>query len=294
MNNRIGSDQILKFAAGAIILIFSLACLYPLLLTFMVSISDEYLVQINGFKLIPEKFSLDTYIFLYKTNADRILNAYGVTTLVTAGGTVLALIFTSMLAFTISLKTVKYRGAISFFCYFTVIFPAGMIPWYIVCVNVLQLKNTWFALILPYAVNVWNLFLLRNYFQSIPDSILESARIDGANDFTVFSRLVMPMSRTALLTVGLFYAIQFWNDWWLSIMLISKREMYPMQFFLFNILSSVNALSSGMLQDGSRIRVPTETVKMAVTIVTVLPILFLFPLIQKHFIKGIMVGAVKG
>lgn len=294
MKSRINQDKIISILSYTVVGAFSLICLYPLLLTLMVSLSDEYLVQVNGFSLIPQKFSLDTYKYVWKSSSQNIARAYGMTLLVTGLGTLFSMIVSSMMAYTLSQKHIKYRNALSFFSYFTVIFPAGMIPWYIVCVNVLHLKNSILALIIPYGVSVWNLFLLRNYFLSIPDSVGESAKIDGANDFVIYSKIVMPMSQTAILTVGMFYAIQYWNDWWLSVMLISDRKMYPMQYYLFNILSSVSALASGRMQDSGRIAIPSQTIRMAVTFITILPILFLFPLIQKYFIKGIMVGAVKG
>jgi putative aldouronate transport system permease protein len=169
-----------------------------------------------------------------------------------------------------------------------------MLPWYIVCVNVIHIQNSVFALFVPYAVNVWNLFLLRNYFQSIPEAINESAVIDGANQFTIFIKLVIPLSKTAVLTVAMFYAIQFWNDWWLPIMLVTNNKLFPLQYYLFSLLTSAQALSSGMSMNASNIRIPTETIKMATTIITLGPIVLLFPLIQKYFVKGIVIGAVKG
>lgn len=288
------SDKWVYFISYTVVGLFSLACLYPLLLTFMVSISDENKVQIHGFKLIPEKFSLQTYKYLWERAADNIINAYGITLFITVVGTLFALFVTSMLAYTISQKNIKYRNAISFFCYFTVIFSAGMIPWYIVIVNVLHINDKLLALIFPYTVNVWNLFLLRNYFHSIPDALVESATIDGANSFHIFYKLMLPLSKTALLTVGMFYAIQFWNDWWLAIMLIRNNNLYPLQYYLYSILTSAQALSSQSGLSASIVSVPTETVKMAVTMITVGPIILLFPFVQKYFVKGIMIGAVKG
>lgn len=295
IKTKIKSEKFIDFFAYGIIIVFTIICLYPLLLTLMVSLSDEYLVQIHGFKLIPEKFSLATYKFIFDSSSDKILNAYLVTVAVTAAGTLLGLIVCSMLAYTLSQKHIKYRNVLSFFFYFTIIFPAGMLPWYIVCINVLHIKDTFWALILPYTVNVWNAFLLRNYFQSIPDSIAESAKIDGANDFFIYARLIVPMSRTAILTVLMFFAVQYWNDWWLAIMLISKRTLYPMQYFLFDLLTSANALSSGHISDaGGKISIPTETIKMAVTIITITPLMIIFPFVKKYFVHGIVIGAVKG
>lgn len=287
------SDKILSIVSYTIVSLFSLICLYPLLLTLMVSLSDENKVQIHGFKLIPEKFSLHTYKYLWDRASENIIGAYGITVFITVVGTLTAMVVTSMLAYTISQKNIKYRNAISFFCYVTVIFSAGMVPWYIVCVNVLHINNTIFALFIPYAVNVWNLFLLRNYFQSIPDALIESAKIDGANSFYIFYKLVVPLSKTAMLTVGMFYAIQFWNDWWLAIMLLTNSKLFPLQYYLYSLLTSAQALSQQSISS-SNISIPTETIKMATTMITIGPILLLYPFVQKYFVKGIMIGAVKG
>lgn len=289
------SDRIVAVLAYSIIAAFSICCLYPLLLTLFVSLSDEGRVLLHGYKFLPEKWSLATYAYLWAKSGSKILNAYMVTIFVTICGTVLSMFVSSMLAYAISQKSVKYRNALAMFTYFTVIFSAGIVPWYVVCVSVLHINNTIFALFIPYLVNVWFLFLLRTYFQTIPDSIVESAKIDGANDFYILARIIIPLSKTAILTVSLFYALQFWNDWWLSIMLISRKNLFPLQYYLYSILTNVQALSnSAAASAASAIALPSETVKMAVTMVTIGPILLLYPFVQKHFVKGIMVGAVKG
>jgi putative aldouronate transport system permease protein len=284
------SDKLLIYSIYAVMIFFTIVCLYPLLLTVMISFSDELMVNKYGYSLIPKKLSLDTYSYLWEKNSQEIFHAYIVTFAVTISGTLLSIFVSSMLAYTMSQNHARYRNVISFYCYFTVIFSAGIVPWYIVCVNILNITNKFHGLVLPYLVNVWNLFLLRNYFQSIPVSISESAKIDGANDFAIYYRLIMPMSKTAILTVGLFYALQYWNDWWLSIMLITKRDLFPLQYYLFNILSSAQAASESSI----RIAVPKNTVKMAVTVITIGPIILLYPIVQKYFVKGIIIGAIKG
>ena len=289
------SDRILAIFAYIFLALFAVFCLYPFLLTLGVSFSEENLVKIHGYKIIPEKFSLNTYYYLFSENGARILKSYGITILTTTVGTLVALLITGLMAFALSIKTLKYRNIIAAYSNLTIIFSAGMIPWYIVCVNYLHLSNNLLGLICPYLLNVWNLFLLRNYFQGIPDSVIESAKIDGVNYFQIFVRIAVPLSSTGLLTVGMMYALQYWNDWWLSIMFITKRNLYPLQYFLFSIMSNVQALTSGKVRDiGSKVSLPTETIKMAVTIITIGPIIFLYPFVQKYFVKGIMSGAVKG
>jgi putative aldouronate transport system permease protein len=270
-------------------------CLYPLLLTLMVSISKENLVQIHGYKFIPEKISFETYAYLWDKNGDRIVSAYTITILVTVVGTASSMLVISMFAYSIANKSVRYRNALALYAYFTVIFSAGIVPWYVVCVRVLHITETFFALFAPYLVNVWFLFLLRNYFQSIPESLIESAKIDGANDLFVYAQIIMPLSKTALLTVSMFYALQFWNDWWLPIMLVTKKRLFPLQYYLFSTLTNVQALSnSASASAASSIALPTETVKMAVTVITIGPIILLYPFIQRYFVKGLIIGAIKG
>jgi putative aldouronate transport system permease protein len=163
------------------------------------------------------------------------------------------------------------------------------------CVKYYHLRNTVLALIIPSIFSVWNMFLLRTYFSHIPQSLYEAAKIDGANYYKIYSRIAMPLCKTGILTVGLMYALQYWNDWWNALMFINDKKLYTLQFYLYNILSNVNAISSGTIPQGAaaNIALPAETVKMAVTVITIGPIIFLYPFVQKFFINGIMTGAVK-
>ncbi|WP_256992387.1 carbohydrate ABC transporter permease [Paenibacillus sp. XY044] len=225
----------------------------------------------------------------------KILKSYGVTIFVTVVGTAGALLITSMIAFSLSIKKLRYRNVLAFISNFTIIFSAGLIPWYMVSVNYYGLKNSILALILPSIFSVWNMFLLRTYFGSISPSLYEAAEMDGANYFTIYVKVALPLSKTALLTVGLMYALQYWNDWWHALIFINENDLFPLQYYLYNILSNVNAISSGRIPSGAsgNITLPAETVKMAVTMITIGPIIFLFPYIQKYFVQGIMTGAVK-
>lgn len=225
----------------------------------------------------------------------RILRSYGVTIFVTVVGTALAMIVTSMCSFALSNKNLKYRNAISFFCNFTIIFSAGLIPWYYICVNWYGFSNNFRALIIPQILSMFNMFLLRTYFSQVPFSLYESARIDGAGYFTIWYKIAIPLTKTGIMTVGMMYALCYWNDWWNALMFVDNRDYFPLQYYLYNILSNVNAISSGRIPAGAaaNIQLPSETVKMAVTIVTIGPIIFLYPFIQKYFVDGIMAGAVK-
>lgn len=289
------SDKFVKFFAYAFISFVALACLYPLLMVVGVSFSDNTAVVQHGYKVIPEIFSLDTYLYLFAHSGKRILRSYGVTIFVTVVGTFGAMLITSMIAFAISIKSLKYRNAIAYICNFTIIFSAGLIPWYYVCTKWYHLTDSYLGLIIPSMFSVYNMFLMRTYFSDIPESLYEAARIDGASWFKIYATLAVPLSKTAMLTVGLMYALSYWNDWWNALMFINDRDKYPLQYYLYNILSNVNAISSGRIPAGAaaNIKLPAETVKMAVTIITIGPVIFLYPFIQKYFVNGIMTGAVK-
>ena len=289
------NDRWAKIVAYVIVGLFGLICLYPLLLTVTVSFTPEDVINKDGFRLIPSEFTLDTYTYIFAHSGARILKSYGVTILVTVVGTMGSMLVTCMIAYAISLREMKYRNVIAFICNFTSIFSAGLIPWYVVCTNWYGLRNNIFALILPPLFSVWSMFLMRTYFKAISPSLYDAAKIDGAGHMTIFFRIAMPLSVTALLTVGLMYALNYWNDCWHALMFVDDRDLYPLQYYLYSIVSNVNAVSSGRVPAGAaaNIRLPAETVKMAVTIITIGPILFGYPFIQRYFVRGIMTGAVK-
>ncbi|MFC6334176.1 carbohydrate ABC transporter permease [Paenibacillus septentrionalis] len=294
LKSSLGDRWVVVFAYS-FIAIFALICLYPFLLTISVSFSSESAIARNGYALLPQLPTLDTYRYIFVNSGASILRSYGVTFFITTVGTAGALLITSMMAFAISIRKLRYRNVIAFISNFTIIFSAGLIPWYMVSVNYYGLKNTIWAMILPAMLNVWNMFLMRTYFTAISPSLFEAAEIDGANYFTIFWKVAMPLSKTPLLTVGLMYALAYWNDWWHALIFINKRDLFPLQYYLYNILSNVNAISSGRIPVGASgsITLPAETVKMAVTIITIGPIMFLYPFIQRYFVQGIMAGAVK-
>ena len=289
------SDTALKITAYVVIALFAIFCFYPLLMTLSVSFSSNSAINRNGYSIIPQDFSLDTYIYIFGHSGKSILKSYGVTIGVTVLGTLSAMLITSMMSFALSINSLKYRNVIAFLCDFTIIFYAGLIPWYVACTRYYGLGNNFWSLMIPSIFSVWNMFLLRTYFKSVPISLYEAARIDGAGWFSIYWKITLPLSKTALLTVGLMYALQFWNDWWNALMFVREKDLWPLQYYLYNILSNVNAISSGRIPAGAaaNIKLPSETVKMAVTIITIGPILFAYPFVQKYFVDGIMTGAVK-
>jgi multiple sugar transport system permease protein/putative aldouronate transport system permease protein len=247
----------------------------------------------NGYQLIPQKLSLAAYDLML--SGKRLYTSYGVTLFVTSVGTLLSLLTTSMMAYALSSKRLRYANAINFYVFFTMLFGGGLIPWYIVVTRILLLRNSIWAMIIPYLVNPWFMFLLRNYFRSVPESLMESARIDGAGDLRILFRIVLPLSGPALATIGLFYALLFWNDWWLSMLLIDRERLYPLQFLLRALLSNLMNVATSLNPQMKTIQVvPAYSVRMATVVVTIGPIIMLYPFLQRYFVKGITVGAIKG
>jgi putative aldouronate transport system permease protein len=288
------ADKGLKLFFTIFLSVIALVCVAPYILVFIGSFTDETELVTSGLTLFPKKLSLGAYQLLY-VRIDQILNGYKITFFVTLTGTFLSLLVNSFIAYPLSNRKLKYRRQLSFFCFFTMLFSGGMVPWYIVCVNYLHLYDTFWALILPYLANAWNMFLLRNYFSSLPQEICESASIDGAGELRIFFSIILPLAIPVLASVGLFIALMYWNDWWLGIMLTESRKLMPLQLLLRAITSNVQFLTSGRAsQMTSGLRPPAESIKYATTIVTIGPILFLYPFVQRYFIKGLTVGSVKG
>lgn len=298
MKNRIkksNADRAVTISAYVFMAFFAIACLYPIVLTFSVALSSEKEIAKYGYSILPRGFTFDTFKYILVNSGGKIARAYGVSIFITVVGTLLSMFVTSMLAFAVSIKSLKYRNVISFICNFTIIFSAGLIPWYIVCVNYYGLKNNIWGLILPLVFNVWNMFILRTHFMAIPPSLYEAARIDGAGFFWMYLRIGLPLAKTGLLTVGLMYVLSYWNDYWHALIFINDKELFPLQYYLYSILSNVNAVSSGRIPAGASagMTLPAETIKMAITVITIGPIIFIYPFVQKFFVKGIMSGAVK-
>lgn len=295
IKSRKGHDKILRTLFHIIIVIFALLCLYPLLLALFVSFSSETSVVKNGYQLIPEVWSLDAYKVVIVSLGKNILNAYKVSVGVTVIGTMFSLLVSAAFAYTLSIKEFKPRGFLNLFIYIPMIFSAGLLPWYIMCTKYYHLSDKIYALILPCAVNAFNVFLIRNFFQSIPEELREAARIDGAGYFRIFANIYLPLGKVGLVTVGLFYALSYWNDYYLALMFIRKQTLFPLQYYLYNMLSNVQFMASQANQTlGYTINVPLETTKMATICITIGPIICLYPLAQKYFTKGVIVGAVKG
>lgn len=296
MHGKIGKLTMYNTTVYLVVILFSLFCLLPFLMVIGGSFTNELEIQANGYQIIPRSFSTDAYEILW-VQSKVLLTGYKISAIVTIVGTAASIMICAMLAYPMSLRRLKYRKFLSVYSMLTLLFSGGMVPWYIICVNYLGLKDNIPALIIPYLCSAFNVFLLRNYFQSLPEELSESAKIDGAHEATIFFRIVMPLSVPVLATVSLFIALTYWNDWYLGVMLINSSELQPLQLLLRSIVSNIMFLKSSdaaarMLDPNSVI--PSEGIKLATCVVTIGPMVFLYPFVQRFFMKGIMVGAVKG
>jgi putative aldouronate transport system permease protein len=296
MKFRWTSDEIILQIIGyCVIGTIGFVTLLPFVVLIGSSFASEHEIITQGYNIVPHEFSLEAYNLVFR-NPQKILRAYGVTLLVTSVGTATALFVGSMAAYVMSRKDVKYRNYIAFFLYFTTLFQGGLAPYYIIVSRVLHLKNTlWVLLLVPMfaGAGVFYILILRNYVKSIPDSLIEAARIDGAGDFAIYWRIILPLSKPALAAIGLFMALAYWNDWWTPMMFVEKEAFHPLQYVLYRILSSVN-IAAHMVNNIATFDMPKESLKLAMTVVTTGPIILLYPFVQRYFVKGITLGAVKG
>jgi putative aldouronate transport system permease protein len=283
-----------KTVMYTLITIYSAICLLPMLLVLMISVTDEDALLKNGYSLFPEKFSLYAYKLIF-TGGSQVMQSYTISIFVTIVGTLLAVLVTSMAGYTLANKNVKYRNLLALYFFITMIFSAGIVPWYLMN-RMLGLTDNILALIIPSLLfSPFNLFLVRNFMNGVPDSLRESATIDGAGDITIAFRIYLPLCMPVLATIALFYGLDYWNNWWNAIMLIDSKDLYPLQFMLLQLQSEISMLNEmTMLAGTSEMTLPSESVKMATAIVTIGPIVFLYPYLQKYFVKGLVIGSVKG
>jgi len=274
--------------------IVALLCILPLWLVLVGSFSSDLSIVRSGYSLLPRDFSLEAYKFLFTFPGD-IIRAYAVSIGVTFFGTLFGLFCISMAGYVLQRRDLKYRNQISFFIYFTTMFQGGLIPWYILVVNYLHLKDTYLILIIAGLANPFLIILMRSFIKaSIPNEMLESAKIDGAGDFKIYYSIVIPLAKPALATVGLFLALNYWNDWFSVSLFIEDKAKYNLQFFMYNMLTQAQVLSQLVTGTAGVMRVPSETAKLAISVIAIGPIVVLYPFLQRFFVKGLTLGAVKG
>lgn len=276
----------------------SLLSIIPFIFVIIISVTDENTLAMNGYRFIPEKLSL--YAYQYIINAgENIIRSYGVTILVTVLGTLIGLLLTSTYAYALSRKTYAFKKLFTTMITIPMLFSGGMIANYLIVTKVLMLKDTIWALILPLCLNSFNVIVLRTFFKtSIPDAVVESAKIDGASEWRLFFQIVIPMALPGLATIGLFLTLGYWNDWFNAMMYMDSKKWVPLQYLLIQIESSIDWLASNksmMGVDGiqAAANLPKETIKMAIVVISTLPIIFAYPFFQRYFVNGLTVGAVK-
>lgn len=299
VSKRVWTGDVVVFnLLGYILLIaFALMCVLPFYLVVISSFQAEEVLTREGFPLYIKQFSLQSYAMCLK-NPTSILQAYGITALVTVTGTALAILLCTMTGYVLSRKDFKARNFFSFFFFFTTLFSGGLVPWYIICVRYLNFKNTIYALIVPMIFSVWSMIIAKSFMNGLPAAITESAKIDGANDLTIYIRLIMPLSTPLIATLGLFSALGYWNDWYNCMLFITREEIYNLQYYLQTMLNNADAIKkAAQMSNGAAgviTNVPMEGMKMAMTVIATGPIVLLYPFVQRYFVKGLTIGAVKG
>ncbi|MDD9271192.1 carbohydrate ABC transporter permease [Paenibacillus sp. GCM10023248] len=288
-----------QWAAHTVMILFSLTCLLPFVLLVMSSITDETTILQTGYSFFPKQFSLSAYAYLWEQSS-LIFNAYGITILITVVGTVASLAITSMLAYPLSRRDLPGGTFFAFVLFFTLLFNGGLVPTYLVYTQLLDMKNTLWALIVPgLLMNGFNVLLMRTFFMTtIPVPVLESASIDGATEFKMYYKIVLPLSLPILATVGLFQGLAYWNDWNNGLIYVTDPKLFSLQNVLNRIMSDIQFLASNgdlSASAGAKVaQLPSETFRMAIAVIAVIPILMAYPFFQKYFVKGMTIGAVKG
>jgi putative aldouronate transport system permease protein len=270
----------------------------PLVIVVAASFTDEAALTANGFSVFPTKFSLEAYSLLL-SNPAQIMGAYAVSMIVSIVGSLLALLIMALMAYPLSRREFNARGPLTVFVVFPMLFNGGLVASYILNTQAFRLTDSYAALILPALVVPFYVFLLRTYFLSIPAEIIEAARIDGASEWRIFFQLVLPLSTPALATVGLLLLLGFWNDYFLGLLYLRSPEKFPLQLLLFNVLNNIQYLAQLSGQSGvgtqlQNVQVPTQTIRMAMAVLATGPMAFAFILFQRHFVRGLTLGALKG
>lgn len=299
VKRRISNDTVrFRLFSTIVLTILTIVTMLPILLIVIASISDEKVLISSGYTFFPSKFSLDSYYYMVKQSA-MILHAYGITVLVTIVGTLTSVLITTMLAYPMSRRDFKYRNVLAFFVFFTMLFNGGIVASYIMWSRFFEIKNTIWALIVPnYLVTAFNVFLVRNYFtHGVPVALIESAQIDGAGELTIFFKIMFPLAIPVVATISLFTALIYWNDWVNGLYYITDSSYYGIQNLLIRIMNNIQFLkvSTNLAMLGTQnVDLPGTSVRMAMAVIGILPMVIIFPFIQKYFIKGVILGAVKG
>ena len=288
------SDRIIRGFGYVFMTIYAVCCLIPFIIIVSTSFTSETTIRAEGVQLIPKDFTLKAYEMVCKGGA--IWWSYALTIVMTIIGTLIGLTIIAMTGYALQRKDFPFRNGISFYIYFTSLFSAGLAPYYLVMVQWYHLKDNYLAVLLPLLMSPWLIILMKNFVKAIPHEITESGKIDGAGDMKIFTALILPMLKPPLATIGLFLALAYWNEWYQSsLFLSSKVDIKPLQYTLYEIVNKTQALKNSVAGQYINLSdIPQESVKMANAVLATGPIVLLYPFVQKYFISGITVGAVKG
>jgi putative aldouronate transport system permease protein len=292
------SDRITQWISHIVLIILAAGSIIPLIILLSSSLSDEASILKDGYSFIPKEVSFAAYDYLL-ANSSSILRAYGITIFVTVFGTFVSLAMTSFLAYGLSRRDLPFKNVFAFIVFFTLLFNGGLVPTYLVYTQVFDIKNTIWALIVPgLLMNGFNVLLMRTFFMtSIPEPIIESARMDGAGEFRTFFSIILPLSLPILATIGLLQTIIYWNDWFNGLVYITEPSLFSIQNILNRMLSDIQFLATSNLGSNTSTaaaQIPTTAVRMAIAVIGILPILIAYPFFQKYLVKGIALGSVKG
>lgn len=280
-------------------IIFSMAFILPILSVLSVSFTDEKALLTEGYRLIPKQFSTLAYEYVF-SNPQQIIDGYAVTIFVSAVGTVLGLFVTTTVAYALSRKNFAYKKIITYYIFFTMLFSGGLVPTYILLTQFLHLNDNIWVYILPHLVSAWNVIVVRTFMQGIPDSIIESAKVDGASEFRIYAQIILPLSKPVLATIGLLMLLAKWNMWMESMLYIRNARLYTLQYLLQRMLLDAEfaqKMAATMPETAAllgKVNVPSESMRFAMCVLAAGPMLVVFPFFQKYFSKGLTVGAVKG
>ena len=299
MKRKLNSEKIFRSFAFVVLLILAIVCILPIILIIVASFTDETTLLANGYRFFPQKYGLEAYVYLLKQSV-MMLRAYKISILVTVIGTLASLVLSTTFAYPLSRKDFKYRNIFSFLVFFTMLFSGGIVPSYMMWTKFFHIKDTIWALIIPsYLMNAFNILLIRNYYSNnIPDALVEAARIDGASEFLTFRRVIVPLSVPVIATVGLFTGLAYWNDWINGLYYINDPGLYSIQNLLIRLINNIQYLNSGaaagIVSGGTTGALPSTSVRMAIAVVGVIPVVAAYPFLQKYLIRGTVIGAVKG
>lgn len=289
-----------NFGINLLFVLLALVCVLPVVITVSISLSSEQALNESGFGILPKQFTTEAYEFVFERGA-TFLRAYAVTAGVTAVGSFLSVLVVSFYAFALSRTDLRYNRFFTIYVLITMLFNGGLVPWYIVCSQFLHITNKYTGLFLPYLFNAWHVIIMRTFYKTtVSPELIEAAKIDGANEWQIFFRVASPLCKAGYATIALFSVLIFWNDWWLSLILMTDQKFATLQYYLYQVLTQVTVIremstriSGTALAEYAR-SLPAETVRFAICVIALGPILFVYPFFQRYFIKGMTIGALKG